>query len=83
MGNPEPGLIDLCVSIEQEVEIERPRPLGRDGRPVPAEATFDGQEQIEELSRRALGVERCDPVQEPGLEVPGKGPIQTLLAGLD
>ena len=52
MRDPEPRLVDLCVSVEQEVEIERPRALGRHGRPVAAEAGLDGEEQVQELPRR-------------------------------
>ena len=52
MRDPEPRLVDLRVPVEQEVEIERPRPLGRDGRPVAAEAALDGEEQVEERARR-------------------------------
>jgi hypothetical protein len=67
VGDPEPRLVDLSVPIEQEIEIERPRPLGRDGSPVAAEPGLDGEEQVEERGSRQHGVEGRDPVQEAGL----------------
>jgi hypothetical protein len=67
MGNLQPGLGDLGVSVEKQVEIERPRPPRRNGRTVAPEASLDGQEQVEKLPRRAVGLERRNPVQEPWL----------------
>src|SRR5258706_11754740 len=67
VGDSEPRLVDLHVFVEEEVEIERPRPLGRDGRTVAAEVGLDGQEQVEELPRRALRLERGHPVEEARL----------------
>jgi subtilase family protein len=64
VGNAEPRLVDLDASVEQEVEIERPRAVGRGRVAVAAEASLDREEQVEELPRRASGLEGRDPVQE-------------------
>ena len=67
MRDPEARLVDLLLPVDQQVEIERPRALGRDSRTVAAETRFDCEEEVEERPGRQLGLERHDPVQEARL----------------
>src|SRR5947208_3262827 len=67
MRDPEAWLVDVGLPVEEQVEVERPRPLARHALPPTPEPTFDGEEQVEERPRRQLRVQRGDPVQEPGL----------------
>jgi hypothetical protein len=67
MRDPEARLVDLLFPVDEQIEIERPRSLGRDSRPVAAEAGLDGEEEVEERPRRQLGLERKGTVQEARL----------------
>jgi hypothetical protein len=85
VGNAEPGLVDLQGSVEQKVEIERPRTVLRGGGAVAAEAGLDREEEVEELPRRSSGLEGRDPVQEPwliehadGLRIDQRGYVDDL-----
>jgi len=47
MRDPEARLVDLLLPVNQQVEIDGPRALGRDSRAVAAEAGLDGEEEVE------------------------------------
>ena len=49
MGDLQVFFTDLSVSIKKEIEVESPRPLGRNCGPFSAVTGLDGEEQIEEL----------------------------------
>ena len=64
-GTVRPVLVDHLVAVEQQVEVDRARPPA-----LPALApqpTLDGEEDVEQLPRRELGLERGDAVQKPRL----------------
>ena len=67
MRDPEARLVDLLLPVDQQVEIERPRALWRDGGPIAAETGLDGEEKVEERARRQLGLDRQRSVQEARL----------------
>jgi Subtilase family len=67
MGHPEAGLVDLGVPVEQQVEVQGARPLRRNLVPPTPEAKLDGEQPVEQLPRRQLGLERGGAVEEPRL----------------
>jgi subtilisin family serine protease len=73
MRELEARLADLLRIVEQEVEVERPRALGRPGRPVPPEPGLDGEQEVEEVPWGELGPELSCPVEEARLvEIPDR-----------
>lgn len=66
MRDCQPRLVDRLVRVEEEVEVDRPRPEAWT-LPGPSERALDGQEGVEQLPRRERRVERRGPVQEPRL----------------
>ena len=58
MGNCELRFADLQVAKEQNVEIQRARPIGNARRPVAAKLMLDGQQPIEQLARGERGFQR-------------------------
>ena len=67
MRNVQAGLVDLVVSIHEEVEVERSRPVWDGVLAAAAEATLDVEQHREELSRGERGVDRGDAVEEAWL----------------
>src|SRR3712207_8019712 len=59
-------LLDHLAAVEQEVEVDRPRPESR-ARPLAAEDALDGEEPLEQLPWRELRLERRDGVEEAWL----------------
>src|SRR6185312_7518275 len=64
--NGEPGLLDLLVAVEQEIEIERPR-AARAGDAHATEAPLDREQPVEELTRGKGRVELGGAVEEARL----------------
>jgi Subtilase family len=65
--NLDPRGTDLLASVEQEIEIDRPRTARRNGRPVASESPFERQQGLEQALGREARLERDDAVQETGL----------------
>jgi Subtilase family len=63
----EARLVDLLGVVEQEIEVEGARALGRPDRAISPEAGLDGQQQAEQLPRGELRPELGGSVQEPRL----------------
>jgi subtilase family protein len=55
---------NLRVAVEEEVEVERPRPLGRGRLPVAPEGGLDREEPGEQVGGLERRLEHRDPVQE-------------------
>ena len=73
MRKLEARLAYLLRVVEQEIEVERPRALGRPGRPVPPEAGLDSEQQVEEIPWGELGPKLGCAVQEARLvEIPDR-----------
>ena len=60
-------LVELFGAVEEEVEVERARPLRRAAAAAAAEAVLDGEERVEQLTCAEIGLERGRAVQEPRL----------------
>ena len=67
MRNAQPGLVDHGVPVQEEVEVERPRPVRGERLPSPAEPPLDGEQDVQESPGGELGFERGDTVQEARL----------------
>ena len=67
MWDPQARLVDDGVPVEEEIEIERPRPLRRNALAHPAECPLEREEEVEQLARRKLRLERHDAVEEARL----------------
>src|SRR5690348_18231304 len=67
MGNLQAFLLDPGAVVQQEVEVEGPRPLRRDGRPIAPEAALDLEQEAEEPPWRQPRLEDGDSVQEARL----------------
>src|SRR5262249_11918982 len=67
MGNPEPGLVDLLVPVEEQIEVESPRSLSRNAAAVAAKRLLDLEQRNQQGSRREAGFELDDPVEEAWL----------------
>jgi hypothetical protein len=63
----EARLVEPLRAVEQEVEIEGARPLGRRGRPVPAVPGLNREEKLEQSPGGELRPELGGAVQEPRL----------------
>jgi len=55
------------VAVEEEIEVEGARAVGRGGGVVAAEVALDGQERVEDDARSEIGIEGNDGVEEAGL----------------
>jgi Subtilase family len=73
MWDAQPGLVDHGVPVQQQVEVERPRPVRVGRLASPAETPLDGEQDFEESPGGDLGLERCDSVQEPRLVADADG----------
>jgi len=67
MGHPQPGLVDLGVPEQEQVEVQRPRPLRRHALAAPAEPALDGEQPVEQLPPREARLELGGAVQEARL----------------
>src|SRR5438128_10434606 len=67
MGNLEPRLVDLRLTVDEQVEVEGPRPVGAGGRAVATESGLEHEQAAEEVAWRQLGLERNDSVQKARL----------------
>jgi subtilisin family serine protease len=65
--NLEPRLVDPVVSVEQEIEVERARPLLGHGRPVASEVALQVEQRLEKLPRRQLRLQLDGTVEEARL----------------
>ena len=66
MRDGEPRLVERLVAVEEQVEVDRPRPEART-LADPPEGAFDGQEGVQELPRGQRRVDRGGSVQEARL----------------
>src|SRR4051812_14640493 len=62
----EARLVDPLTAVEEQVEVDRPRPVAG-AAALAAELPPDLQQELEQNARRQLGVELRDRVQEPRL----------------
>ena len=67
MGNGETRLVDLRVPIEEQVEIEGARPLGRDTVAAAAEPALHREKHLQQLPRRQGRLEGRRAVEEARL----------------
>ena len=67
MRHLEPRLVEHLRVVEQEVEVESARPLGRAGRTIPPEPGFQGEQELEERAGLEVGPELDRAVQEARL----------------
>ena len=67
MWRLEAGLIDRPGAINQQIKVERPRPVGDAGSAVTAELPFNRQQGLEQGSRAELGFKRNHRVEEARL----------------
>ena len=67
VGQRQPRLVADEVAVDEEVEVERPRPEADLRRPVAAQIVLDLEEHRQEVVRVELRVERHGAVQIPGL----------------
>ena len=65
-GDLQVFLVDLGISEEQEVEVERPRALSRSRRAVPAVTGLDDEQQVEELAGRQQISRTATPFRKRG-----------------
>src|SRR6266536_6605180 len=71
MGNLEPGLGDRLIAVEQQVEVECPRPMGRYGAAVAAERSREAEQGLQQLAWRELRLQLHCAVEKSWLfEVP-------------
>jgi Subtilase family len=61
------GLVDLGVPVDEEIEVERARPLRRNALTHAPEPLLDGEQDGEEVAGGQLGLQRDDAVQEARL----------------
>jgi subtilisin family serine protease len=59
--------IYFSISVEQEIEVERARALGRNALPEAAEPALRLEQQVEQLAGREVGLQGRRAVQEPWL----------------
>ena len=65
MRDGQARLVDRLVAVEQQVEVDRPRPPALAA--LAAELALDREQPVEQLARRELGLERGGAVQEARL----------------
>src|SRR4051794_26460761 len=66
MRDLEPGLVDRVVAVEEEIEVDRPRPPLRPDA-LAAEPALDVEQVVEQLPGRERRLQLGDGVQEPRL----------------
>jgi 2-amino-4-hydroxy-6-hydroxymethyldihydropteridine diphosphokinase len=90
-AQPARELLDELLRIERELGRDRARSVPQGPRPIDLDLLLYGSEQIREpglevphprLHERRFVLEPLFDL-DPGLFVPGRGPIQALLSGLD
>jgi hypothetical protein len=64
VGNRQPRLVDLLVAEEQQIEVDRPRPVPRPLATNAPESRFDRQEAVEQRTRLKVGLDGGGTVQE-------------------
>src|SRR6266704_2255106 len=64
MGNLELRRRDLLGSVEEQVEVDRPRAARRDDRAIAAQGALDREQLREKLTRLETGLELDGAVQE-------------------
>jgi 2-amino-4-hydroxy-6-hydroxymethyldihydropteridine diphosphokinase len=88
---PARGLLDELLRIERQLGRDRTREPPQGPRPIDLDLLLYGDEEIDEpglevphprLHERGFVLEPLFEL-DPGLFVPGRGPVQGLLAGLD
>jgi len=67
MRNLQPGLGDLQVAKEQNVQIESARPICESQRPVTAKLLLDGKQRLQQLLRLQLRLQCNDSIDETRL----------------
>jgi hypothetical protein len=65
--NLQARLVDHVLPVEEEVEVECARALGRNRRPVPPERALQLQQPAEQTAGGEAGLELDDAVEETGL----------------
>ena len=70
MRNLQAGLVDVLLAVEQEVEVDGPRPARR-AVAGPPELRLELEQQAEERAGTQRGLDRRCPVQEAGLVADG------------
>jgi hypothetical protein len=54
VGNDQPGLVDLALAVEQEIEVERARRIAHRAAFAPL-AALDREQLVEQIARREVG----------------------------
>ena len=67
VGNIEVGLVKDEVSVEQDVEVEGPRPIAHCGVTVAAELALDAEQSGQQRGRREFGFKSGNRVDEARL----------------
>src|SRR5438552_1567343 len=75
MWDTEPRLVDLLGAVEQEVEVERPRPARR-ALAAAAVLGLDPQQELEQRPGRQRGFHRDRSVEEPRLLLDGSDRVR-------
>lgn len=57
MGNFKPRLLDLPFAKNENIEVERPWPVGNGRRAVAPEGPLDVQERIQQRARVEVGIQ--------------------------
>src|SRR5215218_742213 len=61
------GLVDLLLPVEEEVEVDRPRPPAGLLSPFPAKGLLDRKQPLEQRARRQVRLDRARTVEEARL----------------
>ncbi len=61
------GLGESEIAVEEDIEVEGARTVGRGARAIAAEAALNGEERVKEWARREIGFKSDDGVEEAGL----------------
>jgi hypothetical protein len=78
MRDLEAGLTDRLDAINQQIEIERPGPVGKAGSAVTAKLPFDRQQGLKQGARAEFGFKRNHRVEEARL-----GSVAYRLGGVE
>jgi len=72
------GFAENQVAIEEDVEIERARAVGKSCDAVAAEFALEGEKSAKELERAKIGLKGNDSVEKSGLigETDGRGGVE-------
>lgn len=78
MRDLQAGFAKDQVAIEEDVEIEGPRAVGKVGDAVAAEFALEGEKSAEQFERAEIGFKGNDGVEKPGLigEADGRGGVE-------